>query len=233
MRGYRFFAALLFLLIAVFNWKWAFVLFVLMEVLQIFVGRVFCGYACVYGIYQSFLASIGRWLCPNRFGTLIPPRIHEALSCLRYVRMAALLFFAATSVGAAFSSVYAPDIRIWMDPSLYERPAFLWFAGFSLAGLLVERPYCKYFCSGSCFAGAFSRLRLFKLRRNEALCVQCKRCEKVCPMSVPITQMDVVESHNCIACYRCLDKGVCPKKGALHLDVHGVKKFWGGKKKRT
>ena len=41
---------------------------------------------------------------------------------------------------------------------------------------------------------------------------------------------DVVESHNCIACYRCLDKGVCPKEGALLLDVHGVKRFWGVRK---
>ena len=222
-RNYRAIISIVFFGAAFVSWKYLFYIIVVMEIAQIFLGRIYCGFACPYGILQGFFAYLGRRIASKRFGKLIPRRAHEILSCLRYLNIIILLFFGGSVIGGIVASIYAPDVRLLVNSNSLNYTALGWLLFWMLLGIMIERPFCKYVCSGSCFAGAFSRIRLFKLVRSSESCINCKRCERACPMSVPVTELEIVESHNCISCYKCLERGVCPQKGALTLKWRGGK----------
>ena len=223
-KSYRVILSVVFFGAASVSWKYLFYMIAAMEIAQLFLGRIYCGFACPYGILQGFFAYLGRRIAPKRFGKRIPRRAHEMLSCLRYINIIVLLFFGGSLIGGIAASIYAPDVKLLVHSNTLNYVALGWLLFWMLLGILIERPFCKYVCSGSCFAGAFSHIRLFKLIRNPESCINCKRCESACPMSVPITELETVESHNCISCYKCLDRGVCLKRGALMLKWRGGKK---------
>ncbi|WP_411682466.1 4Fe-4S binding protein [Clostridium thailandense] len=66
---------------------------------------------------------------------------------------------------------------------------------FTILFLFINRPYCKYFCHGSVEAGALSFAKVFKLKRDPALCINCHKCEKVCPMIEAILIIDGSKSN--------------------------------------
>lgn len=61
------------------------------------------------------------------------------------------------------------------------------------------------------------KLSPFKVVRNESLCIDCGKCNRVCPMNIDVQHSTKVDSAECINCSLCvLD---CPKAGALENKV--------------
>ncbi|MBA3049440.1 4Fe-4S binding protein, partial [Brevundimonas sp.] len=88
------------------------------------------------------------------------------------------------------------------------------FIGWSI---LSSRPFCRTTCPLGAFYALFSRVRLIKLRLNEARCTQCKVCHQVCPMGVHFNESpDDTECISCLACSKA-----CPFQ-AIHLEVGGL-----------
>lgn len=54
--------------------------------------------------------------------------------------------------------------------------------------------------------------RVTKITRNESTCISCKKCDKVCPMSIKVSKQKQVRANECLTCFNCLDKDVCPTK---------------------
>ena len=73
--------------------------------------------------------------------------------------------------------------------------------GLTLIGsLFIERPWCKYLCPYGALLGIFNLFRIIKLKRNEKTCINCKACDRVCPMNVDISTSKVISNHQCIGC---------------------------------
>ncbi|HBQ87661.1 MAG TPA: 4Fe-4S ferredoxin, partial [Syntrophomonas sp.] len=47
-----------------------------------------------------------------------------------------------------------------------------------------NRAFCKYICPIPVFQKATSRFALLKIKIDPDKCVDCGKCEKVCPMDV-------------------------------------------------
>ena len=91
-----------------------------------------------------------------------------------------------------------------------------------LGSIVYDRFFCKYLCPMGAFLGAISRASLFKVRRNAATCTNCKACDKVCPVNVDVSTVEVVNDAECINCNECVN--VCPVQETLTVSTGGVAK---------
>ena len=72
--------------------------------------------------------------------------------------------------------------------------------------VLVHRPFCKYLCPLGAFYALFNRFSLYQMELDRTKCVDCKQCERVCPMNVEVTRD--ISCGECIRCGAC--RSVCP-----------------------
>lgn len=178
--------------------------------LAVLFGPVICSWVCPFGTFQEWIGKLGRRLFPKRYNTFVPKRIDRYLRFLRYGILVWILVMTALSATLVFQP-YDPYYALF---SLIHRE-------FSLAGLVilfiiillslfVERPFCKYACPYGAFLGLFNKIRIFKIRRNKDLCINCSACNRACPMNIDIAGSEVVSSAQCISCMACTSEDACP-----------------------
>jgi len=83
--------------------------------------------------------------------------------------------------------------------------------------LIVERPFCKYACPYGAVLGVFNLFRIFKIRRRPSTCIDCKACDRSCPMNIPVSTSGAVRDHQCISCLKCTSEQVCPVENTVEL----------------
>ena len=80
---------------------------------------------------------------------------------------------------------------------------------FSILSLFINRPYCRWFCPQGAIYGVMSFLRIFTIKRDSNTCVQCKQCDRACPMGIQVSTSTDVLNPQCIDCFQCISS--CPK----------------------
>ncbi|MHB9027665.1 MAG: 4Fe-4S dicluster domain-containing protein [Candidatus Latescibacterota bacterium] len=53
--------------------------------------------------------------------------------------------------------------------------------------------------------------------RNQETCIDCKKCSRVCPSSIPVHTRQRVHSDECMACLACVE--ACPIYSTLGLEL--------------
>ena len=161
-------------------------------------GRGFCGYACWTAMVLDFLPYKTRAL----------PR--KNIGCIRYLTFALSFLF----VSALFLLKVGNLERIMFWTFLFGNLAY-YLVGIALAFLFKDnRAFCKYICPVTVFLKPMSYFSLVRIRCDEAKCISCGKCKKVCPMDVEMTDNSRKRKNgtDCILCMECVK--VCPK-GAL------------------
>lgn len=198
-----------------------------MGVIGGFVGRMVCGWACPFGLFQELLHKIPS----PKFG-IWPP--------LRYIKYGLLLFmvillplFALDEFG--FGSTWfckylcpagtleaglpmlflQPGLRANIGPLFFNKLFFLFL--FITWAVLASRPFCRTACPLGAFYALFSRIKLVKLRLDPVKCTDCKACHNVCPMGVRFNESpDDMECISCLACSKAC------KFNAITLEIGGL-----------
>lgn len=91
---------------------------------------------------------------------------------------------------------------------------FFWLPSISLWYLFqcLFRFFCKYMCWQKVVYNIFCRVvGTTKIKRDVASCVNCKKCEKACPMNLPISSSKTLSGVDCFSCFSCMKPNVCPK----------------------
>lgn len=194
------------------------ILFVITLVIAIAFRRSFCGLLCPFGAIQEFFGKLGQKLFKRKF--IMPSAIDRPLRYLKYIILLVTVIFAWKTSG------------LWMTPydpwSTYghisEGITAMWEAsaiGFIIliitvvGSLIYDRFFCKYLCPMGALYGIIGKLSPHKVKRNENLCIDCGKCNKVCPVNIDVQHAKEVNSAECINCQICVLS--CPKKGALEL----------------
>jgi polyferredoxin len=196
-------------------------LFLILILLATIIGGAFyCGWLCPFGALQEVLRNVGTLMSIPQ--TKVPEKIHKYLVFSRYI-------FFGIAVGG-FAQLLFFDARItFLDLLHGNKIALIAYSSvsiFMLLSLLLERPFCNYFCILGAKYGLFSAARILRIKRNEKTCIQCKKCDKVCPMHIAIAEKQHVYSLQCINCFMCISS--CPKKKTLQYslinkkDVQGI-----------
>ena len=163
-------------------------------------GRGWCGYACWTAMVLDLLP----------FKTPAAPRKHWGV--IRYIAFAASLAF--VSLLFIFQVPYKETMMWW---SFIIGNVIYYAIGILMAFQCKDnRAFCKYICPITVFLKPMSRFSLFRIKLDEPKCIDCGKCEKVCPMNVevPSNSRKKENATECILCMNCVEN--CPKN-ALKL----------------
>lgn len=158
-------------------------------------GRGWCGYACWTAMILDLL--------PYK----VPKEKRKKIGFIKYI-----LFFLSLLFVSLLFILKVNDIGKIMFISFIVGNVLYYIVGIILAIILKDnRAFCKYICPVAVFlkpASYFSRLRI---KNDKTKCVNCKKCEKVCPMNVEMTNNSLkrINGTECILCMKCIDE--CPK----------------------
>ena len=196
------------------------VLMLIVFILTLGFGAIFCGWICPLGTFQAFTSKIGNKLFKNKYNYIIPTKLDRKLRYLRYAVLLWILYITAVTSKLVFSDYcpYSALFNLWSG-NIAIGGGIILFA-IVLLSLISERPFCKYGCPYGALLGLGNRIRLFKLRRDSKLCSSCGICNSVCPMNIKISDKDIVKDHQCISCMKCTSQEACPIDNALAFTLN-------------
>lgn len=199
------------------------ILMVLVFILAILFGAVFCGWVCPLGSVQEWIGRIGKKVFKSRYNNFIPEKVDRTMCYLRYVVLVLVVYLTAKSGVLIFVEIdpYHALYNFWSSETSVLAIAVLVIT--LLLSLIVERPWCKYACPFGAILGLSNIFRIFKITRNESTCINCKICNKNCPMNIKVSEKSKVRDHQCISCYICTSEESCPVTDTVGLQA-GVEK---------
>lgn len=168
--------------------------------------RAFCGYVCPIGAMSEWLRGVGR-----RIGlptVRAPAGLDRALGLLKYAVLGVILYFtwrASELIFRGFDPCYALLSRHGEDITFW---AYIVAGAIVVGSLLVMMPFCRWLCPLAAVLSPFSRAGLARVRRDPEACSGCGSCADVCPMAIPVDQVQQVTAARCLSCLNCLE--VCP-----------------------
>jgi len=179
--------------------------------------RGFCGYICPFGTVQELIGRV------KKKKPKLPKSIDKEARMIKYFILTAIL------IGTAFTGTL-----VWrnFDPfvtffhfgkgvlwSIEKADLFWHVVPFIItlivlfASFFIPRFFCRYICPLGATMNIFARFGFTKIHRKSS-CIDCKKCDKVCPTKVKVSNVDYVRDLECINCNQCVS--VCPKKS---LDI--------------
>lgn len=171
-------------------------------------GRGYCGWAC-------YTAALLEWL-PINENNKIPKKY-------TYIRFPVLVV-----------SIIIPFLLIqngynYMDNHirLPKTDQFIWFlignGVYYIVGIILaiifkkKRAFCKIWCPVSLIMKIPARISLVKIKPTKNKCIECGKCNSVCPMDVDIRNYvkngQRILSSECISCGECVKN--CPVKAII------------------
>jgi ferredoxin len=187
----------------------------------ILVGAAFCGWICPLGSLGDLLSWVRRKLrLPE---VQVPTKVDTVLRYGRYVVLAGILYATVTTAKLWFAE-YDPYHVLFGLGWIFEFdlatqwPGYLITLGIIGGSLVIPRLWCRYLCPLGGLLSLIQRLSPIKIRRDAEVCINCKRCDKVCPAKLDVSTNRAV-THDCTMCLRCT--GACPAAGALDASLRG------------
>jgi NosR/NirI family nitrous oxide reductase transcriptional regulator len=169
----------------------------------LFWGRgPFCGWLCPFGALQELTNRIARLFKVPQLQ--IPWGVHERLWPVKY--MIFLVLF-GVSLGSLGLAEQLSEIEPFKTAIILRFVREWWFVAFALAlllaGLFVERFFCRYLCPLGAAMAIPGRLRMFDwLRRYRECGNPCMRCSQECPVQA-IHPEGHINPNECISCLHC------------------------------
>jgi len=199
------------------------VLFVILVISAVLFGGAFCGFICPLGSIQELVGKLGKKLFPKKYNNFIPYKVHKRLKYLRYLVLVVIIYFSSYSLKLVFAD-YDPYYALF---NFYTGEAaitaILILVVVLISSLFVERPWCKYLCPLSAILGIFNKFRIFKIVRSKNTCINCKKCDNVCPMNIKVSEKEIINDTNCISCLKCTSNEICPIDNTLDMKIGGIK----------
>jgi polyferredoxin len=193
------------------------VLMILVFITAILFGPVFCGWVCPFGSFQEWIGKIGQRIFGKKYNAFVPFRADRVLRFLRYVVLLWVLYVTAGTAKLIFADYdpYYALFNFWTGEVAPTALAAL--ALVVILTLFVERPFCKYACPYGAVLGLFNLIRPVSIKRNDSTCINCKLCDRACPMNIRVSMAKNVRNHQCISCLQCTSEYACPIPSTVEL----------------
>lgn len=185
--------------------------------------KSFCSWLCPVGTVSQYLARFGRKLFGRNFHPSRPLDI--LLRGLKYLFMALFLYavipMPIVAIRQFLDSPYGvvDDVRMLNFFRDLEIGGIIVITALVLGSMLVQSLWCRYLCPYGALMGLTAMWSPLRIRRDADLCIDCAKCVKSCPATLPVDQLVSIRSAECTACMQCVAS--CPAEGALFLAAPG------------
>ncbi|RFZ82559.1 regulatory protein NosR [Shinella sp. WSJ-2] len=180
-----------------------FILWFAVAAALLFWGRgAYCGWLCPFGALQELTNQIARKLRIPQW--TLPWGLHERLWPVKYMIFLGLFGVSLMSVEQAEhlaeiepfkTAIILKFIRAW--------PFVAYAVALLVAGLFVERFYCRYLCPLGAALAIPARMRMFDwLKRYHECGNPCQTCAIQCPVQA-IHKTGEINPNECINCLHC------------------------------
>ena len=132
-------------------------------------GRVFCAGVCPLGAIQELTG-----IKPAK----LPKAVEVILASVPFIYLGIAILFSSTNSQFIICR-YDPFVGIFRLDAPYTMIIFGILL--LLAGIFVNRPYCRFLCPYGVLLNIFSRFAGKHLTITPAECTNCRLCEDVCP----------------------------------------------------
>jgi polyferredoxin len=177
-------------------------------------GRGYCGWAC-------YTAALFEWLPINE-----NKKISKKYTYIRIpvLIISLLIPFIFIQTGYDYLNKHIDSPVFGFPIQHYKIDQFIWFIIgniiYYIIGIILalifkkKRAFCKIFCPVSLVMKLQTRISLAKLSPSGNKCIECRKCNKGCPMDVDIMKYikngQKIVSSECILCGNCVKN--CPVK---------------------
>lgn len=204
-------------------------LFMAFVVMSLIAKKAFCSWLCPVGTFSEFLAGLGKKLLHRNLR--LPRWLDLPLRGLKYLLLGFFVFIIVSMSAATIEEFMATPYGIIADVKMLNffrdmsGTALIVIAALVALSILVENFWCRYLCPYGALMGLVSLLSPLKIRRNPSACIDCGKCSRACPASLPVDKLVQIRSVECTACMACIAS--CSAEGALHFSLpqgrmHGV-----------
>ena len=196
--------------------------FGLMFLASLFVGRLWCGWACPAGALQEFAEPVNNKRTPGgRF---------NFVKWVVWVPWLAILVWITVQAGGirSIQPLYQLEGGVTLTQPYWFMIYYIVVALFlGLALILGRRAACHTLCWMAPFMMVGRRIRnrfgwpALQLAADPTTCTNCQLCTRLCPMSLDVNamvQQARMENGECILCGSCVDN--CPK-GSIRFSFSG------------
>ncbi len=189
--------------------------------------RSFCSWVCPFGLLSEKLADAGRRIIGRNF--TLPRWVDWPLRALKYLLLG--FFVWVIFLGMNFAGLQAfldspfnqtADVRLlqfFLHPSMTTIVILAVLVGLSI---FVRHFWCRYLCPYGALTALAGMASPTRIRRNIPSCIECGKCARACPASLPVNRLLTVNSDECSLCLECVQS--CPIPNTLA--VHAVSPRW-------
>lgn len=187
----------------------SFIVFGLMFIFSLFLGRAFCGWICPgAGIQEACLIAVDKKTVGGKF---------NLIKYIIWVPWILTIILVTISAGGLHSIdfFYQTDGGI----SVSDKQSFIIYYFFVALIVILSlvagrRAFCHYLCWMAPFMVIGSKIQrilgvpTLHIRPYRDNCKNCKSCEDLCPMSLPVNTMvqkGSMSNTECILCGQCVD----------------------------
>lgn len=187
--------------------------FIFIALVLLFGRRVVCGWCCpCVGIRETVGAPFRE---NTKKGKVIWRLRHLKLVFFAYYILYFVLIFFPPS---EFSSAVFTSFLI-IVPIMY-------FMSFLFTPIIGNRNWCRFLCPYGGLYGLLNKAGFYKIVADKDKCINCKKCERVCDMGIPVEKFvqekGEVKVADCTGCGRCVSE--CPKNVLSFSDVRNIVK---------
>lgn len=180
-----------------------FILWFAVAAALLFWGRgAYCGWLCPFGALQELTNRIGRALHIPQW--TLPWGLHERLWPVKYMIFLGLFGVSLVSVERAeYLAEVEPFKTAIILNFMRAWPFVAYVAALLIAGLFVERFFCRYLCPLGAALAIPARLRMFDwLKRYHECGNPCQTCAHQCPVQA-IHPTGEINPNECVNCLHC------------------------------
>ena len=196
----------------------SFIVFSLLFLSSLVLGRAFCGWVCPAAGCQETISRVrekrvllGNWIKWIIWIPWISVIIILAVQNSGYDKID---FFYQTTFGFSVSNIYSAITYVFVL-LLIALPSFI----------VGKRSFCHHICWMAPFMIVGRKIRnvcnwpALRLVADNDQCTQCQTCTNHCPMSLPVSEMvetNKMENTECVLCGSCIDG--CPHS-VIHYQI--------------
>ncbi len=194
-------------------------LFVAFLAMSVLLKKAFCSWLCPVGTVSENLHKLGKRIFGRNLR--LPRWADIPLRGLKYLLLGFFVYFIVGMSTEMLIGFMQTPYGLLLDVKMMNffrdigQTAAIVIGLLVLLSMLVENFWCRYLCPYGALLGLASLLSPVKIRRDADACIDCARCAKACPASLPVDQLVQIRSAECSACMACV--AACPAENALQF----------------